>query len=136
MEDIKSSMLNFQFRFAGRPIAHHSHSIMRRPQFRLNVAACGFLLAALLPLTLRAAWQRGDTTIAWARGTNVFWRFNFDPAKGKPFFNPVAPGGGTPLNGFRPPDHLWHYGLWFSWKYINHVNYWEEDKTTGKAEGT
>jgi hypothetical protein len=30
---------------------------------------------------------------------------------------------------------LWHYGLWFSWKYINHGNYWEEDRSTGRAEG-
>ena len=24
-----------------------------------------------------------------------------------------------------PPDHPWHLGFWFSWKFINGVNYWE-----------
>jgi hypothetical protein len=135
MADIKFSMLNFQFRFAGRPVSPHRCRVKRRLPFRNYLAAFGVLVAALLPPTIRAEWQREDTTIAWVSGTNVFWRFSFDPSKGKPFFNPVAPGGRTPLNGFRPSDHPWHYGLWFSWKYINHVNYWEEDKTTGKAEG-
>ena len=39
------------------------------------------------------------------------------------------------LTNFKPEDHPWHYGLWFSWKYINKANYWEEDRQTGKAEG-
>jgi hypothetical protein len=79
--------------------------------------------------------------LAWVSGTNVFWRFSFDPGKGKPFFHPVAPGGNTPLTNFKPADHPWHYALWFSWKYINrpsdgsHVNYWEENRTTGNAQG-
>jgi len=25
----------------------------------------------------------------------------------------------------RPKDHPWHLGLWFCWKYINGLNYWE-----------
>jgi hypothetical protein len=88
-----------------------------------------------------AEWQRDLVSISWVKGTNVFWRFSFDPTKGKPFFHPVAPAGGTPLTNFKPSDHPWHYGLWFSWKYINHpgetnhVNYWEEDRTTGNAQG-
>ena len=39
------------------------------------------------------------------------------------------------MSGYRPKDHPWHRGLWFSWKYINKVNYWEEDRQTGLAEG-
>jgi hypothetical protein len=65
----------------------------------------------------------------------VLWQFSFDPKKGKTFFHPVTAGNGVSLTNFKPSDHPWHYGLWFSWKYINHVNYWEEDRTTGKAEG-
>ena len=34
-----------------------------------------------------------------------------------------------------PPDHVWHYGLWFSWKYLNGLNYWEEDKKTHRGQG-
>jgi hypothetical protein len=86
-------------------------------------------------------WQRDDKSLAWVSGTKVFWRFSFDPGKGKPFFHPVAPNGNTSLTNFKPADHPWHYALWFSWKYMNHpndarhVNYWEEDRTTGTAQG-
>jgi hypothetical protein len=83
----------------------------------------------------RADWQRTDTTLAWRVGANVVWQFSFDPQKGKPFFHPLTVAGGPALTNFKPVDHPWHYGLWFSWKYINHVNYWEEDRMTGHAEG-
>jgi len=108
----------------------------------------GFL--ALIPLVLfaacstpaaRAAWVRDDISLAWRDGTNVVWRFSFDPNKGKPFFHPLTVAGSPSLTNFKPEDHPWHYGLWFSWKYINpedstnHINYWEEDRTTGLAQG-
>jgi len=35
----------------------------------------------------------------------------------------------------RPEDHPWHRGVWFSWKYINGVNYWEENRRTGHSPG-
>ena len=97
-----------------------------------------FLLPVFLCLCqqrVNADWQRDDTTIAWRVGTNVLWQFSFDPTKGKTFFNPLTAGSGVSLTNFKPEDHPWHYGFWFSWKYINHVNYWEEDRATGKAEG-
>ena len=81
-----------------------------------------------------ADWERDDTSIAWREGTNVLWRFSFDPKKGKTFFDPLT-AAGTALTNFKPEDHPWHYGLWFSWKYINKANYWEENRETGKAEG-
>jgi hypothetical protein len=81
-----------------------------------------------------AEWLREETSLSWRDGTNVVWRFSFDPKKGKTFFDPVAVRG-TTLTNFKPEDHPWHYGLWFSWKYINKANYWEENRQTGKAEG-
>ena len=101
-------------------------------------AATFFLLIVLCLFAgiTRAEWQRDDTTIAWRdAGGNVVWKFSFDPQKGKPFFHPISTGGPAFTN-FKPEDHPWHYGLWFSWKYINKVNYWEEDRETGKAEGS
>ena len=99
-------------------------------------AACkaAFLLSSLVLTTARAEWQRTETTIGWTTGTNLLWQFSFDPLKGKPFFHPLT-ANRVSLTNFKPEDHPWHYGLWFSWKYINHVNYWEEDRATGKAEG-
>ncbi len=90
---------------------------------------------------LRADWQQDETSLAWRSGTNIVWKFSFDPKRGKPFFHPVSVAGGPSLTNFKPEDHPWHYGLWFSWKYMvrgdstNHVNYWEEDRTTGNAQG-
>lgn len=88
---------------------------------------------SLLPAA-RAEWQRTEHSLAWQTGGHTVWRFSFDPAKGKPFFDPVTAGGPS-LTNFKPEDHPWHYGLWFSWKYINRVNYWEESRQTGRAEG-
>ena len=105
-----------------------------------KAASAGLLVLGLCQTTAFGEWQRDDKSLAWVSGTNVFWRFSFDPSKGKAFFHPVAPGGNTPLTNFRPADHPWHYALWFSWKYMNHpndarhVNYWEED-STGNAQG-
>jgi hypothetical protein len=106
-----------------------------------NAACAGLLVLGLFQSAAFGEWQRDDKSLAWVSGTKVFWRFSFDPSKGKPFFHPVAPGGNTPLTNFKPADHPWHYALWFSWKYINHpndgshVNYWEENRTTGNAQG-
>ena len=105
-----------------------------------KAASVGLLALGLFQTAALGEWQRDDQSLAWVSGTNVFWRFSFDPGKGKPFFHPLAPGGNTPLTNFRPADHPWHYALWFSWKYINHpndprhVNYWEEN-SAGNAQG-
>src|SRR5882672_8277076 len=92
---------------------------------RVALGVC--LLAGAIVRTAYAGWQRDDQSIAWHEGSNVVWRFSFDDKKGKPFFHPIS-AGGTAFTNFKPQDHPWHYGLWFSWKYINHVNYWEEDR--------
>ncbi len=92
-------------------------------------------VSLFLTLTCQAEWQWEADSIAWTEGTNVLWRFNYSPAEGKPFFDPLTAQDGVALTTFGPKDHPWHYGLWFSWKYINKVNYWEQDRTTGKAEG-
>lgn len=65
----------------------------------------------------------------------TLWSYNHDPAEGKPYIHPLASTDGTVFTDLRPEDHPWHRGVWFSWKYINGVNYWEEDRTTGKSAG-
>lgn len=50
---------------------------------------------------------------------------NVDAAK--PFMHPVNTSNGVPLTAYQPSDHVWHRGLWFAWKYINGVNFWEEE---------
>jgi len=110
---------------------------MRMPVPLIHCKAGSGFLAALCMVgnTARAEWQREDAAIAWRVGTNVTWRFCFESKYGKPFFHPLSVVDGVALTHSRPEDHRWHYGLWFSWKYINRVNYWEEDRQTGRAEG-
>ncbi len=73
--------------------------------------------------------------MALLRGPQTLWRYNFGPGEAKPSFHPVALPGGAALTGYRPADHRWHRGLWFSWKFINGVNYWEEHPVTGASQG-
>ncbi|MCA8963978.1 MAG: PmoA family protein [Planctomycetes bacterium] len=72
---------------------------------------------------------------ATATGTEVVWQFHFGDAHHKPCFHPLALPGDRVLTLDMPGDHRWHNGLWFSWKYIDKVNYWENDRQTGRPVG-
>lgn len=69
-------------------------------------------------------WEQSDTTFSLINNTTVLWQFNFNNRLGKPYFHPLTVNNST-LTCVSPPDHPWHLGLWFSWKFINGVNYWE-----------
>ncbi len=75
---------------------------------------------------MRYDYHPGDS-LALHVQHDVRWRLHFSPRKHKVFFHPLRTSGGADLTGFRPSDHPWHYGLWFAWKFINGVNYWEEN---------
>jgi hypothetical protein len=81
------------------------------------------------------SWLRTDTSLALCNGGKTIWCLVFDPARPKSYFHPLATVGGEVLTGFEPPDHPWHRGLWWSWKFINGLNYWEENPTTHASEG-
>ncbi len=81
------------------------------------------------------AWQKTDTSIALMNRGRAVWQFNYPKGDGKPYFHPVNLVDGTPLTWNSPPDHPWHRALWFSWKFIDGVNYWEEDPKTGQTQG-
>lgn len=95
-----------------------------------------------LPQELQAAkkkassfrWHRTDTTFALMNGSDVVWQYNFNGKHGKPFFHPVFAGRNN-LTCVSPDDHPWHLGQWFSWKYINGVNYWEYQGNSFQSEG-
>lgn len=48
------------------------------------------------------------------------------PSAPKPFCHPIRTSAGIELTVQSPLDHFWHRGLWFTWKFVNGVNYWEE----------
>jgi type 1 glutamine amidotransferase len=75
------------------------------------------------------------SSLALAGPSGPLWQFNYASDLDVPYFHPLRTTCGRLLTWDRPPDHLWHHGLWFSWKYINKVNYWEIDGKTGRPEG-
>lgn len=81
------------------------------------------------------SWLRTDNSLALSNAGNSVWCLIFDPARPKSYFHPLATVNGNVLTGFEPADHPWHRGLWWSWKYINGLNYWEEDRKTHTSEG-
>jgi hypothetical protein len=81
------------------------------------------------------SWKRTDTTVALMTGDKVVWQLVHDAKADKPYFHPLATVDGDVITGLRPEDHVWHRGLWWSWKFINGVNYWEEDPNTLLSAG-
>jgi type 1 glutamine amidotransferase len=70
------------------------------------------------------SWNQTDTTLSLMNNSEMIWQYNFRNRFGRPYFHPVTIRSST-LTCVSPPDHPWHVGLWFSWKFINGVNYWE-----------
>ncbi|WP_165229670.1 PmoA family protein [Aquisphaera insulae] len=79
-------------------------------------------------------WTQTDRSLALVADGRVVWQFNHEEDR-KPYFHPLTVAGGPALTDFRPKDHPWHRALWFSWKSINHVLYWEEDPATARSPG-
>lgn len=71
-------------------------------------------------------WQRDADTVALLKGGKVVWQFNYSSKLTKTYFHPVALPGGSDLTWLSPKDHPHHFALFYCWKYLNHVNYWEE----------
>lgn len=80
-------------------------------------------------------WSEDETHVALLKDDRIIWQFNFDKANDKPYFHPLRTPMGLDMTLERPADHPWHRGLWFSWKSINGVNYWEENRETGHSAG-
>ena len=93
------------------------------------------LAAAAVSAEPELAWKETPHSLALVRGEQVVWQFNYKKEDGKPYFHPVTIAGGDPVTDLRPADHFWHKAIWFSWKTINGVLYWEEDPKTGKSPG-
>lgn len=96
-----------------------------------------FAVGLFLVLPLQAedfSWRKTETSLALISGSNVIWQVVADPAQPKVYFHPLSTPSGTVLTDLSPKDHPWHRGLWWSWKFINGLNYWEEDPQ-GRSQG-
>src|SRR5687768_15691653 len=49
----------------------------------------------------------------------------------KPCIHPLVTPAGHRLTGFEMSDHVWHRGLWFTIKFVNGTNFWEEQAAFG-----
>jgi hypothetical protein len=92
-------------------------------------------LGAIAGRAAEFAWTEETGAVGLRHGDRWVWRYAYGPEQAKPCFHPLALPDGPALTWHRPEDHRWHRALWFSWKYINGVNYWEEDPITGAASG-
>jgi hypothetical protein len=52
----------------------------------------------------------------------------------KPYMHPLLGPAGVPLTIYEPHDHVWHRGLWFTIKFVNGENFWEEQAPFGTQE--
>jgi len=78
-----------------------------------------------------ATWEyvaEPDRSLALAGPEGLLWRLNFSKELPHACFDPVRTPDGRDLTWVATKDHRWHLGLWFAWKYINGVNYWEYAK--------
>jgi len=113
----------------------HDSETMANANFKKILTQSVLWAAALDPRTGGFDWKRGQNSIALTNNGKTVWQFNYGKDTSKPFFHPVALADGTALTMDRPADHPWHHALWFSWKHINGVNFWEENRKTGESHG-
>ena len=89
------------------------------------------MLAALCFVTADAAdapayrWKTEKDSLSLMAGDQVVYTCQFAAENSYPYIHPVSLPGGPVLTAMAPKDHPWHRGLWFSWKFLNGVNYWE-----------
>jgi hypothetical protein len=77
------------------------------------------------------SWRQTETSIALLNHGRIVWQHVHDRKVGKPFMR-IGLLDGTELTRpwpFTPDypksDHTWHRALWWSFKAIDGVNYWE-----------
>ena len=152
-EDCKKQPAIFVSNYGEGRIFHtilgHDARTLRNSGFRILMtratewAATGDVNASI-PQEMFLSESNGETTYAWITNDSIYglvqnneivWQFNFNTRYGKPFFHPIYLNRNR-ITCLSPDDHLWHLGQWFSWKYINGLNYWEYLGDSYSSEGS
>ena len=104
------------------------------PMILLSWLLLSAMAFASEPPRFRLDLMPNNTGVALVNQTSGLpvWRAVCDPKQPKPYIYPLATLGGVELTANSPADHPWHHSLWFAWKYINGVNYWEPEEKNGK----
>ena len=86
------------------------------------------------PAEPKFTWRQTDTSIALLNHKRVVWQHVHDRKIGKPYMR-FGLLDGTELTrpwpvpkGYPKSDHIWHRALWWSFKAIDGVNYWEKNQ--------
>lgn len=122
--------------------AHGIYNSLRRgaaaDQASLQAVPCGVRLRGARKERDRVMQfqYRDGQELSMSIAGDPVWSYHFATDRHKPFLHPLRTPSGVPLTAFEPWDHQWHRGLWFSWQYINDVNYWEERADTPDGAGT
>ncbi len=80
-----------------------------------------------------ATCERTDRGVRCVRDGKVVWNLDLDTPEGKPALHPLTLPSGRVFTDYHPADHFWHLGFWFSFKYLNGVNYWEPVDIKGRG---
>ena len=64
------------------------------------------------------------TSISVSANTIEAWRYVFRSPR--PHIHPLTTPAGVVLTRDAPDDHPWHHALWFTIKFVNGENFWEE----------
>jgi hypothetical protein len=83
-------------------------------------------------------WQAVEEgSVAMRCDGKMVWQHVHDRRAGKPYVR-LALLDGTDMTrpwpipkGYKPDDHVWHKALWWSWKFIDGANVWDQN-----AQGT
>jgi len=82
----------------------------------------------------KLTWKTDATSVTLLNNGKIVWQHMHDAKVGKPAMR-VGLLDGTELTrpwpipaGYSKRDHVWHKMLWWSWKGINGVNFWEENQ--------
>lgn len=102
---------------------------------RTLLLCAGVLGACAAPEPARGSWRQDATSLAWQYAGRTLWALHYGPQCDKPHFHPLALASGAVLTADAPADHRWHHGLWWSWKLLNDVNFWEHERGTGQSAG-
>jgi type 1 glutamine amidotransferase len=121
----------------------HTGSSFDEPLFRRHLLGGILITAGRNPADFspnnrpaaRLSFSQEPDALVLKEDDEVLWRFNYGTNLAKPYFHPVTLPGGPVLTWDQPADHAWHHALWFSWKYVDGVNYWETESLAAAERG-
>ncbi len=59
-------------------------------------------------------------------------RYDYGSAANNPYFSEITPlDHRGVITNHAPWDHSWHHGLWWSWKFVNDILFWEDNPDFG-----